>query len=182
VDIDWRKYDWQDYMHKIYQWHPVQAMCTDYERPDQRRQLYQQMRDLKAAGVLRIMACPKFHGAVAHFPSWVLVAISVPSELAGFLPEFEELRGRNVHLLGGSARRQVDLIPKLQGYGVHVQSVDGNGHTRAAAWGRVWDGGRVIALSAWDHDLYENQRYATSQIRKSVDYSYGVIQHHFSNM
>src|SRR5690606_19035862 len=101
LDIDWReqsagKLTWQDYMQQVARYHPVQAMCADYEHPGQRRQLYQQIRDLHAAGVLRIMVCPKFPGAVAHIPHWCIVAVSVPSSYAGFIPDSDELTGRRV--------------------------------------------------------------------------------------
>lgn len=142
VDIHWRDYDWQDYMHKIAEWRPVMAMVPDYEYPSQRRQLYQQIRDLKAAGVLRIMVCPKFSGAVAHIPSWCIVAVSVPSSYAGFVPVFSELTGRRVHLLGGSPHKQIKTIIEFVGAGIQIVSTDGNAHTNAAKHGEWWDGVR----------------------------------------
>jgi len=158
VDIHWRDYDWQDYLRKIEEWRPVAAMCADYEHPDQRREVYRQIRDLRAAGVLRIMICPKFIGAIAHIPSWCVVAISVPSRYAGFIPPIDELRGRHVHLLGGSPARQRNYLRDLRAAGVHVLSMDGNAHTRNAQKGVVWlteNGGywrraRTVAVDYYD--------------------------------
>jgi ribosomal protein S18 acetylase RimI-like enzyme len=142
VDIAWREYDWNDYMDKICRWHPVQAMCADYERPSQRQTLYRQIRDLRAAGVLRVKVCPKFDGAVAHIPSWCVVAVSVPSQYAGFLPDLNEVRGRHVHLLGGTPAAQIELISKIAGHGGRVISLDGNSHESAAKKGTHFEGGK----------------------------------------
>lgn len=145
VDIRWDKYDWQDYMHKICTWRPVQAMVADYESPSQRRVLYQQIKDLHAAGVLRVKVCPKFDGAVAHIPSWCVIAVSVPSQYAGFLPQdLGEYRGRKLHLLGGSAPDVYELIPKLRGVDATVISMDGNSHESASKKGSHYEGGRWV--------------------------------------
>jgi len=140
VDIHWRDYDWYDYMHKIAQWRPVMAMAADYESPTQRRQLYQQVRDLRAAGVLRVMVCPKFEGAAAHIPSWCIIAVSVPSRYAGYVPPLRELQGRRVHMLGGSPNQQRTWQLVLQGAGAAVVSADGNSHTKVAAKTNWWNG------------------------------------------
>lgn len=142
VDIHWRDYDWSDYMQKIGAWRPVQAMVADYEHPAQRRLMYQQIRDLRAAGVLRVMVCPKFAGAVAHIPSWCIVAVSVPSKYAGYVPPLHELKGRRVHLLGGSPVQQRKWQIALQGAGAIVVSVDGNAHVGVAKSAAFWDGTR----------------------------------------
>lgn len=153
LDIHWQKYDWQDYMHKVCTYRPIQAMCADYEHSSQRRALYQQIRDLKAAGVLRVKVCPKFNGAVAHIPRWCTVALSVPSSYAGFMPDYRELVGRNIHLLGGTplawfgqtgrlnTKSATGVIAALEGAGAKVRSVDGNSHVGAAAKGTYWQGG-----------------------------------------
>lgn len=140
VDIHWRDYDWQDYLHKLALWRPVQAMVADYESPSQRRQLYQQIRDVRAAGVLRVMVCPKFAGAVAHIPLWCVIAVSVPSKYAGYVPPLYELRGRRVHLLGGGPVQQRKWQLVLQGAGVTIVSADSNSHTAIAANAKYFDG------------------------------------------
>lgn len=144
MDIKWRDYDWQDYMHKIAELRPVQAMVPDYEHVSQRRVLYQQIRDLRAAGVLRIKVCPKFVGAVAHIPSWCVVALSVPSQYAGFIPALQELHGRKIHLLGGSPKKQHDLILHLRGVEARVLSADGNSHVSYANFGGQFVDGKWV--------------------------------------
>lgn len=141
VDIAWRKYDWSDYLDKVKTWQPVQAMVADYEDPTNRDAMLKQVDDLRAAGVLRVMVCPKFIGSVAHIPSWCIVAVSVPSEYAGFVPPLSELTGRRIHLLGGSPVKQREWLTRLNAVG-RVISLDGNAHTGAAAKGVYWLNGK----------------------------------------
>lgn len=140
LDINWHKFDWQDYVSKVKLYKPVMAMVPDYERVSQRRNLYQCIRDLKPL-VARVMVCPKFAGAVAHIPSWCIVAVSVPTSYAGFLPDFRELIGRKIHLLGGKPEAQAQIIRKLNGVGACVVSVDGSYHAMKAGLGQWFDGG-----------------------------------------
>lgn len=159
VDIAWKSYDWTDYMHKIASWRPMQAMCADYEHPSQRRQLYQQIRDLRAAGVLRIKVCPKFEGAIQHIPSWCTVALSVPSRYAGWLPsDLGELKGRKAHLLGGTPQQQIALVKQLNGVGARVLSVDGSSHESAAKKGSHFEGGK------WNRKEGEKANYHHTMI------------------
>jgi GNAT superfamily N-acetyltransferase len=145
LDIRWDKYDWTDYMHKVCTYHPVQAMVADYECPTQTRRLYHQIKDLRAAGVLRIMVCPKFDGATRIIPNDCVVAVSVPSGYAGFLPQdLCEYSGWRLHLLGGSAPDVYALIPKLVGVGATVISLDGSSHESAAKKGTHYEGGRWV--------------------------------------
>lgn len=154
LDIHWSNYEWQDYMHKVATWRPVMAMAPDFERIDQRRALYQQIRDLKAAGVLRVMVCPKFHGAVRYIPTWCVAAISVKSRYAGFEPDAAELTGRKMHLLGGSPSRQFAALARYGGVG-RVLSLDTNTSTASAKYGSEWISGQ------WRRNR---------QLRDSVDY------------
>lgn len=141
VDIAWRKYDWSDYLDKVKAWRPVQAMVADYEDPTNRDMMLKQVDDLRAAGVLRVMVCPKFIGAVAHIPNDCVIAVSVPSEYAGFVPPLNDLTGRRMHLLGGSPVKQREWLTRLNSVG-RVISLDGNAHTGAAAKGVYWLNGK----------------------------------------
>jgi hypothetical protein len=156
LDVDFHAYEqltseadkeafWQVYLAKVREHRPHMALVPDYMRPTQRAELYRQIRDMKPL-VSRILVCPKFPGAVAHIPSWCIVAVSVPTRYAGFLPENSELRDRQIHLLGGSVRKQADLIRKLTGAGAVVVSVDGSHHALKAGHGQWFDGGRWVQL------------------------------------
>lgn len=158
VDIDWKKYDWNEYLHKISLWKPTFALVPDYESEKQRKKLYNCIRDLKNLGVLRIGVCPKFSGAIKHVPSFCIVCISIPSTYAGFIPNKDEVNGKRLHMLGGSPQKQIKYI-QLYDNAITV-SVDGNGFTKAAQWKTVYDGTR----NKWINNNY------------LLDMHYGYVQ------
>src|SRR5690606_2799107 len=110
-------------------------------------------RQLVERGVERVMVCPKFPGAVSHIPAWCLVAVSVPTKYAGFLPSPDELRGRRVHLLGGSPQAQMRMAREYAGQGIVVSSEDGNMPAKVARFGDVWAAGkwREVHIPDGDH-------------------------------
>ena len=117
----------------------------------------------------RIAVCPKFAGAVADIPADCLVAVSVPSSYAGFVPELTELRGRRVHLLGGNPQAQADLVTRLGGA---VVSADYNVHERNAQNGMIFDYGRWVHRSPIARRTadYDNQvPYSGANIRKHIN-------------
>ena len=99
------------------------------------------------------MVCPKFPGAVDDIPDWCLVAVSVPTKYGGFLPSPDELRGRRVHLLGGSPQTQMRMAREYAGQGIVVSSVDGNMPAKVARFGDVWAAGkwREVYIPGGDH-------------------------------
>lgn len=145
LDINWKKVVWPEYLTKVRLLRPVMAMAQDYEHPDQRERMLAQVADLRALGVLRIGVIPKFGGAVADIPPDCIVAVSVPSSYAGFVPEMSELAERKIHLLGGNPQAQADLITRLGGA---VISTDYNVHERNAQNGMIFDYGRWVIRSA----------------------------------
>lgn len=150
MDVEFKpdKQDWQDYMHKICQYKPVQAMVTDYIDPSERERLYRQIDDLKNAGVMRIKVCPKFDGAIQHIPDDCIIALSIPTQsvkFGGWLPKWQDmkyLKGRKIHLLGGSPFAQTAEIDRVNLYGGYVVSLDGNQFHKVARWSEVWLDGR----------------------------------------
>lgn len=177
LDIYWKRYDWLDYMSKVEHWRPVMAMCADFERPEQRRELYRQIRDLRAAGVLRIMVCPKFDGATQYIPSWCVVAISIDSGYAGFEPEIKEVKGRRIHLLGGSPNRQLATLTRYGAVG-HVLSVDTNSSSRAAGYGAEWINGKWRRNRKYKDtvDYYPMATRSASNIRRALQLNHGIVQ------
>lgn len=172
VDINWEKYDWLEYLIKVRSWKPVFAMVPDFTDVSQREFLYQAIRDLRDAGVLHIGVCPKFNDAIQYIPSWCRVCVSIPSRYAGFLPDPEELKGRKMHLLGGSPIKQSKYM--LQNSDLNIVSMDANAHTRAASFGAVYyfDGhmkSKVMRRRGDTHLGYYNAiRYSTEQIYKML--------------
>jgi hypothetical protein len=76
------------------------AMVADYEHPAQKRIMLRQVGQVADLDIIP-MVCPKFPGAVSDVPNRCIVAISVPTGYAGFLPAANEVDGRQLHLLGG---------------------------------------------------------------------------------
>ncbi len=117
------------------------ALACDYDHPSQRESVLDQLRTLNQAGVIRPTVCCKFNGAVRDIPADVVIAVSIPSQYAGFLPaDLTEYNGRRLHLLGGSPLQWMDLIPKLHGVGAIVMSIDGSSHETGAQTGSHFDG------------------------------------------
>lgn len=146
LDVNWKKFNWTDYLDKVRRYQPAIAMLPDYEYPGQRRQLYQYLREIKPM-VAQVAICPKFPGAIAHVPSWCIVAVSVPTNYAGYLPPLMELKGRRVHLLGGRPEIQAELMVKINGAGGDVVSIDGSYHAVKAAYGQYFDGHKWIEVT-----------------------------------
>lgn len=159
LDVKWEDYNWSLYLDKVSRWRPVQALVPDLMNVEQVPLMLEQIQQLRDLGVLRIVCVPKFNGAVQYIPNDCIVGVSVPSSYAGFLPDdLSEFSGRELHLLGGSPSKWRKLIPKLQGAGGLVISVDGNSHLLAARFGshfngRVWEPSRNLRYKNTTNDL-----------------------------
>lgn len=179
LDIHWKKYDWDDYIDKLTRWGPVMAMVADYESPKQRDLMLSQVNDLRKLGVIRIMVCPKFHGAVADIPTDCTVAISVPSDYAGFVPELSSLHNRDIHLLGGAPDSILDLIKKLNGVGARVRSVDANCFSKGGMYRRIWSNGRWSRTHVGRDQKkvtdqlspYECMQFSAANFQRALEYS-----------
>lgn len=135
IDIHWRDYDWSSHLAIVNEYHPLIAMVADYERRSDKQRMWQQVADIEAVGV-RPMVCPKFTGAVADIPDIAIVAISVPTVYAGYLPEPAELIGRDLHLLGGHPDQWIILMRRYQG--AQVLSADCSAIFQKAQYGAFW--------------------------------------------
>jgi hypothetical protein len=143
LDIHWQKYDWAQYLRLVADYEPIQAMVADYENENQHVVMLNQCYEIARLGV-RPIVCIKFPLAEEDVPDGALIAISVPTSYAGWLPDLKELRGREIHLLGGSPDAQIELITKLNGVGATVVSTDLNYHARKAQMGQYYDGAKWI--------------------------------------
>lgn len=142
IDIKWKNYDWTRYIRRVDEYQPAMAMVADYQHPDQKELLYSQIKDLERLHIERVMVCPKFDRAIEDIPLGFIVALSVPSTYAGFLPDYAHLKGRSVHLLGGRPEKQAEILRKVIGAGANVVSVDGSYHAMKAGHGQWFDGNR----------------------------------------
>lgn len=141
IDINWKSYDWGEYLDVIRKYKPQMAMVPDYEKPNKEK-LFRMIEEVRDTGVHDVLCCPKFHGAIDDIPLDCIVAISVPSSYAGFLPEPREINNRVVHLLGGTPQDQIDMYRLYTSHGAKVLSLDCNAHMKASMTGTFFDTGR----------------------------------------
>lgn len=137
---------WGVYLDRVRAHQPALAMTLDYTPNVPRDLMLDQVEQVRAAGAATVMICPKFAGAVDHIPQSCIVAVSVPSTYAGFLPHPSELEGRRLHLLGGNPDQQAYLIRKRY-TGAHVVSVDSNVLAYKAGFKQWWSARR----GTWVH-------------------------------
>lgn len=175
VDVDFGNPNWPGYIRTVEGHRPVQALVVDYADRELKEEMLRQVADLRAAGVLRVVVCPKFHGAIGDIPPDCVIGVSLrtagrlangENKFAGFMPQFEELARRRCHLLGGSPRLQKDTISKLHGIGAVVLSVDGNAQFGGAARGSMYADGR------WRRKTGEKAAYLETALQSSKAIQY----------
>lgn len=185
VDIDWTDYSWSEYLHNISIWKPFAALVPDYENANQKRTMLNRIEHLKQLGVQRILVCPKFKNAVKDIPNECVVAVSIPSKYAGYVPQLSELYGRKVHLLGGSPPKWfgskkgkhnlTGYIAIFQGANIKIISVDGNSHTGAAVHGGIWING-VWNFNRSPLEIYKFMVESGNNIREDLHRSSKIQQ------
>lgn len=136
IDINWKSYIWATYLEKVRAHNPALAMVPDFEDISQLDNLLMQIEAIRSVGA-QILVCPKFVGASKFIPADCRIAVSVETTYAGFEPAPDELKGRELHLLGGHPDQQAYMI-KTKYAGSKVASVDGNILGMKAAFGQVW--------------------------------------------
>lgn len=136
IDINWRHYSWLRHWLVLRRWRPEMGMAADYECPSQKSVMLRQAMQIRALGI-RPMVCPKFPGATQDIPNECIVAVSVPTGYAGYLPPANEVAGRDLHLLGGHPDQHV-LIGSLYGES-YIKSIDCSAIFQKARFGAFWD-------------------------------------------
>lgn len=177
IDSDPEHCDWSEMMKAVNRWRPVQALTMDYF-PGKQEEMLAQVADLRAAGVLRVAVCPKFDGAIRDIPAGCIVAVSLrtngrltrgKNKYAGFMPNFVDLKGRLIHLLGGSPKLQKDTLVKLQAIGARVLSVDGNSHFGAARFASLYSDGKWRRKIGDAVDMRPTQTLSSRNIQKEIN-------------
>lgn len=141
IDIRWDNYDWHRHLDHVAFHQPKYAVVPDVMDPHDLAHTLQLATQLEAH-CHRVIVVPKVPGVVKDIPSTYLVGISVPTSYAGFLPNSEELKGRDLHLLGGSPLQQRNLWLEYNSIKAKVLSVDLNCHAKASDFGSYWDGSK----------------------------------------
>jgi len=144
LDIKWNNYKWDAHIQKTIDYAPVMVCAPDYTDKSQYQDLMDKIQELRDLGVLRIVVIPKFKGAVDDIPNDCIIGISVPSSYAGYVlgdEDVAKIRGRMVHLLGGSPKSQMAFYKYYTDNGIHVISMDGNGFQKNASFGVFFEDG-----------------------------------------
>lgn len=141
IDINWKSYNWNNHILAIKKHNPKYAVVPDVESNDLIKERVEMGLEIESLGSIPIIV-PKIHGIISSIPSNYLIGISVPSSYAGFLPPLWDLHGKNVHLLGGSPKKQRNLWREYSSNNINVVSVDINCHSKASDFGSYWDGNK----------------------------------------
>lgn len=128
ADQDWKKPDRKKYMALLAQHRPDMATVLDWEEPEQYGEVMAWAEEASHHVKSAVLVVAKVPGSVGDVPldlngKEVRVAYSVPTSYGGSPVGLWELQGRNVHLLGGSPQKQLEIRSYLGG---HVKSADGN--------------------------------------------------------
>lgn len=159
---------WTAYKRKVKKLRPKFALVPDFETYRDLSTIELYVMDLRALNVPFIGIAPKFYGALEQIPNDpdIVICVSIPTEYSGYLPEDEEIRpNANYHLLGGDIREQIKQIKRIQKFGGHVISLDGNKLARKAALGQIYSGGRWIAVN---NTTYKNALISAQNITKEL--------------
>jgi hypothetical protein len=141
IDINWKKYDWTDFVTKVNIHRPKYAVIPDILNMEEIGRANRQGEEILAIGSIPILV-PKINGAIHLLPKKFVIGISVPTKYAGFLPQVRELKGRTIHLLGGSPPQQREVCWYLTSLSIKIGSADINSHSLASDFGSYWNGKR----------------------------------------
>ncbi len=145
IDQDWKKPDRTRYMLKLKEHSPRMATVMDLEVEGQFEEVMSWAQEASNYVKESVIIIPKVVGAISKIPTYlngkkVILGYSVPSSYGATTVPVEEFLGREVHLLGGSPKKQIKLSKEMR-----VVSADANYHQRLASMG--------IVLTATSHPL-----------------------------
>lgn len=145
ADQDFKRPDRGAYFFALSAYRPALATVLDWETPEQLPEVLSWGEEAAACVTEAVLIVPKVSGMIDRIPRRiggkdVWLAYSVPTSYGGSPIFLEELRGRPVHLLGGSPHRQYETWRYLKGI-CDVRSMDGNaakkaGTSRCLYWQR----------------------------------------------
>lgn len=166
--------NWARYLDKVKAHAPTMALTPDYFATVGKHTLWAQIDALQALGVERVAVCPKFLGAVKDIPVDCVVAISVPTTYAGYLPLPHEVYGRTLHFLGGHPDQHAHLIRQYAE--ADVESIDLNVIGLKAGLGQFWarGGGWVHApknkYPSWALAVLSGRNVRRYLVAPTIDY------------
>ncbi|HJR79993.1 MAG TPA: DUF6610 family protein [Anaerolineales bacterium] len=165
IDINWKNYDWGRHLETVEKHRPKYAVAPDIEKNDDLD------KTLSLASSLeylcdRVIIVPKNNNLLHHIPKKYVIGISVPTSYSGFIPNPDDLTGRDVHLLGGSPKQQKMLWMQYQSLKISVISLDVNCHNKVSSFGKYWDGKRWFREGKYSLDKYDAFRRSCKGIKQ----------------
>jgi hypothetical protein len=116
VDQNFKHPNFEAYADTIKRYKPYMASVLDWERREQLGEVFNWAETI-APFVEVVMVIPKVIGGIDKIPSFIggkpmRLGYSVPTSFGGTEVPIWEFARRPVHLLGGSPRRQLELVKK----------------------------------------------------------------------
>lgn len=148
-DQDWKKPNRENYLSMLRQHKPHIATVLDWEKWDQLSEVLAWAEEAAAYADV-VVIVPKCYGSISYLNEKrirtingkeVRLGYSVPTTYGGTELFIGEFIGWPIHALGGSPKRQLDLVRY-----VSVHSVDGNYIHHKVRHGQFFDGQRWIQL------------------------------------
>lgn len=143
IDNHYHHYDHKQHLSAVQRWKPKYATVRDIMTKAQCKaagiEFYPLEQILEWASELsahaeNVILIPKYD-CIDKLPERYMLGYSIPTSYGGTPLSIEHFKGRRVHLLGGSPRRQVQYFQALQD---EVVSLDNNYILKIAHFGRVF--------------------------------------------
>jgi hypothetical protein len=146
IDVRYKFPNFARHLELVKRFKPLYVTVPDLSermvsREDIRRALRQAEELAPYCGTTLIV--PKLSGQLALLPKEMPIGYSVPSRYGSASYPLWELEGRQVHLLGGSPHKQMNLYRYISCLAV-VVSADGNMHQHMSGYGKYWRAGRWV--------------------------------------
>ncbi len=176
LDNDFRNPDLERYIERFREYEPRVGVLGDAYSIDEAREYVRAARDLQASyPESELVIVPKCCEAIDAIPEDLVLGYpcGYSDQLAHEFSDPADWRGRRVHILGGSPRKQVSVIealtrPTLSGDPpADIVGLDWNGLHRGAQFGEFW------SADGWD-DSGRDAEHVT--VRKLVRHSLGRIK------
>jgi len=154
IDINWKKYNWENHKALVATHRPKYAVAPDIVDCNKINETIDLATSLQNF-CSRVIIVPKIHGVISKIPLSFVVGISLPSSYAGFIPHFKELIGRDIHLLGGTPGQQRSFWKYYSQKGLTITSVDCNSHSKTSDFGSYWNGFKWCKVNSKTIGKYE---------------------------
>lgn len=164
LDLHWEKEDFSQYMEAVKKVQPSYAVAGDYngDNIEEVNDRARRIRDYVGC----VIVVPHSPGEVEEVPDWAVVGFSTPTDYNGTKIPVWNYRGRDIHILGGSPRQQLQALNYL---GDDVVSIDGNSFLKSATvFNKYWTSEQPF----WMHTNFGSDRVATAYENSMCNWSY----------